>query len=128
MCQLFLPLKQVDRRDESPRLKSCLKSKKRFEEFIAYNFNVISGTPAYHHVFPFLDIATDLDTVPASTLQSLSYVYDGLYKALEIDIWMCRNWETLDDEERWDALQYWLEQTDGDILCYIAQLENHEEK
>lgn len=116
MCQLFLPIPGIDRRDESPRFQACASAKKKWESFIAYHFNLFPKDPSYQAVFPYLDSAKDLDRLSATDLDYLSDFCNEAHQELKIQIWMCNNWEALDDEWRFYALQHWVEWCD--VLCY----------
>ena len=113
MCQCFLPIPGIDRRDESPRFQACSAAKKQWESFIAYQFNLFPEDPSYHEVFPYLNAAKDLDRLDATALEDLTDFYNEAYQELRIQIWMCNNWDALDDEWRFTALQHWLEWCDG---------------
>ena len=113
MNQPFLPIPGIDRRDESPRFQACCAAKKNWESFVAYQFNLFPGDPSYHEIFPYLDAAKDLDRLSAADLDSLTDFYNEAHQELRIQIWMCNNWDALDDEWRFTALQHWIEWCDG---------------
>ena len=127
MCQLFLPSPGIDRRDESPRFQACESAKKKWESFIAYHFNLFPKDSAYQEVFPYLDIAKDLDRLSATNLDALSDFYDEAHEELRINILMCNDWDALDDEWRFTALQHWTEWCDGlDCQTYLTDEVNNE--
>ena len=116
MCQLFLPIPGIDRRDESPRFQACSAAKKRWELFMANQFNLFPQDQVYHEIFPPLDAAKDLDLLSATDLDYLRDFYSEAHDKLRIQIWMCNNWEALDDGSRLQALEHWVEWCD--MLCY----------
>ena len=116
MCQLFLPIPGINQRDESPRFQACCVAKKRWESFIAYQFNLSPDNQAYHEIFPHLDAAKDLDCLSATDLEYLRDFYNEAYQELRIQIWMTNNWDVLNNESRLQALEHWVEWCD--VVCY----------
>lgn len=127
MDQLFLPSPGIDRRDKSPRFQACCAAKKKWESFIAHHFNLFPEDAGYQAVFPYLDRAKDLECLSAAELDALSDFYNEAHEELRINILMCNNWDALDDEWRFTALQHWTEWCDGlDCQTYLTDEVNNE--
>ena len=87
MRQLFLPIpvfSGIDRRDESPRFQACSDAKKRWESFIANQFNLFPQDQVYHEIFPYLDAAKDLDRLSATDLEYLRDFYSEAHHQLSL--------------------------------------------